>query len=95
MIKQIDLNELSPGEQEAAMKEAKILELLKHHNIVRFKEVYRTAKGKLNIVMEYAEGGDLSHRIKAAKEGGCYFSEEEILSWFVQICLGVKHLHDR
>jgi NIMA (never in mitosis gene a)-related kinase len=45
--------------------------------------------------MEYAEGGDLSHRIKAAKAMNAYFTEEEILNWFVQICLGIKHLHDR
>jgi NIMA (never in mitosis gene a)-related kinase len=50
---------------------------------------------KLNIVMEYASGGDLSHKIKAAKESKTHFSEEEILRWFVQICLAVKHIHDR
>ena len=29
---------------------------------------------KLNIVMEYAAGGDLSQRIKAAKESKMHFS---------------------
>lgn len=38
------------------MREAKILEFLQHPNIVRFKEVYRTKKGRLCIVMEYADG---------------------------------------
>jgi NIMA (never in mitosis gene a)-related kinase len=52
------------------------LELLNHQNIVKFKEVYRTAKMKLNIVMEYAEGGDLFQRIKTAKQTMSYFSEE-------------------
>ena len=49
--------------------------MLNHPNIVKFKEVYRTAKMRLNIVMEYADGGDLSTRIKKAKEEGKYFDE--------------------
>ena len=77
------------------MKEAKILELLDNPNIVRFKEVYRTVKQKLNIVMEYAEGGDLSQRIKEAKQKNEHFDEDQILKWFIQILLGVKHIHQR
>lgn len=94
-VKQINLADLSPQEQTDAMREAKILELLRHPNIVRFREVYRTAKGKLNIVMEYAEGGDLAQRIRAAKQAATPFSEEQVLTWFVQVCLAVRHLHDR
>lgn len=48
--------------------------MLHHSNIVHFREVYRTAKMKLNIVMEYAGGGDLSQRIKTAKETKMHFS---------------------
>ena len=46
------------------MNEAKILEVLNHPNIVRFREVYKTMKGKLCIVMDYADDGDLSEKIK-------------------------------
>ena len=86
---------MSPEEQEAALKEAKILEMLNHTNIVRFREVYRTAKMKLNIVMEYAGGGDLSQRIKSAKETKMFFSEAQILNWFVQICLALRYIHSK
>ena len=41
-----------------------ILEVLSHPNIVRFREVYKTKKGKLCIVMDYADGGDLQSKIK-------------------------------
>jgi hypothetical protein len=34
---------------------------------------------KLNIVMEYASGGDLSQRIKEAKDKNKHISEEQIL----------------
>jgi len=47
----------------------------------------------LHIVMEFADGGDLSGRIKA--QNGRLFPESTVVSWFVQICLAVKHIHDR
>lgn len=38
------------------VKEAKILEVLEHPNIIKFREVYKTKLGKLCIVMNYADG---------------------------------------
>ena len=46
-------------ERKETLKEAKILEVLNHPNIIRFREVYKTKKGRLCIVMDFAEGGDL------------------------------------
>ncbi|XP_014799315.1 PREDICTED: serine/threonine-protein kinase Nek1 isoform X8 [Calidris pugnax] len=43
--------------------------------------------------MDYCEGGDLFKKINAQK--GILFSEDQILDWFVQICLALKHIHDR
>jgi len=37
-----------------AYREAKILEVLKNPNVVRFREVYVTNNNKLCIVMDYA-----------------------------------------
>ena len=51
-------------ERKETLKEARILEVLNHPNIIRFKEVYKTKRGKLCIVMDYADGGDLQQRIK-------------------------------
>jgi NIMA (never in mitosis gene a)-related kinase len=50
---------MSEEERRDTLKEAKILEALNHPNIVRFREVYKTKKGKLCIVMDFADGGDL------------------------------------
>ena len=50
---------MSEDERKETLREAKILEVFNHPNIVRFKEVYKTKKGKLCIVMDYADGGDL------------------------------------
>lgn len=43
--------------------------------------------------MEYADGGDLNKTIRDAK--GTFFHENQILNWFTQICLAIKHIHDR
>ncbi|KAM3143504.1 hypothetical protein pb186bvf_004266 [Paramecium bursaria] len=93
VAKYMDLQAMTKQEQEETLREAKILEFLSHPNIVKFKEVYKTKKGRLCIVMEYADGGDLAKRIKDAK--GVYFSENQILDWFTQMCLAIKHVHDR
>jgi NIMA (never in mitosis gene a)-related kinase len=52
---------MNAEERKDAFKEAKIMEVITNHpNIIRFKEVYKTRKGELCIVMEFADGGDLS-----------------------------------
>ena len=93
---------MSEEERRETLREAKILEVLQHPNIVRFKEVYKTKKGKLCIVMDYADGGDLQGRIKQkykdqqqSKGKLEYWSEDHVLNWFTQICLALKHVHDR
>ncbi|XP_036241340.1 serine/threonine-protein kinase Nek5 isoform X2 [Molothrus ater] len=43
--------------------------------------------------MEYCDGGDLMKRINM--QHGVLFDEDQILSWFVQISLGLKHIHDK
>ena len=93
VIKQVDLNPLSKPEQSEACKEAKVLEQLDHPNIIRFREVYKTKKNKLCIVMDYADGGDLASKIKSQRSTP--FPEDFILSVFVQLCLALKHVHDR
>jgi len=43
--------------------------------------------------LRYKVGGDLLQKIKQAK--GHYFPEAQILDWFTQIALALKHCHDR
>ena len=89
----MNIEKMSSQEKKETLQEAKLLEALDHPNIIRFKEVYKTKKGKLHIVMDYADGGDIAGRIK--EQRGRSFSEDQILDWFTQICLGMKHIHDR
>ncbi|XP_055449407.1 serine/threonine-protein kinase Nek3 isoform X3 [Psammomys obesus] len=88
-MKEIRLLE-SFSDTQNSRKEAVLLAKMKHPNIVAFKESFE-AEGHLYIVMEYCDGGDLMQRIKQQK--GMLFPEDTILNWFIQICLGVNHIH--
>lgn len=101
VIKQIDIQSMSDEERKETLREAKILEVLNHPNIIRFREVYKTKKGKLCIVMDYADNGDLQTKIKdkhktKSRTGQLdYIPEDQVLNWFTQILLALKHCHDR
>ena len=87
-------------ERKNARDEAKVLEVLNHPNIIRFHDVFKISKKQpqkmyLNIVMEYADDDELAVKIKNKKDTGSQFSEDEILNYFTQVCLGLKHCHDR
>ena len=47
------------------------------------------------MVMEYADDGDLETKIREKRDTNQQFTEDEILNYFTQICLAVKHCHDR
>ena len=64
VIKQIVISKMSEKERIETLKEAQILQIFNHPNIVRFRESYKTKKGHLCIVMDYADGGDLAKRIE-------------------------------
>lgn len=95
VIKQLDLSHMSEETVRETLKEARVMEVLQHPNVIRFKEVYKTKKNRLCIVMEYAENGDLQQKIKQQSSSGRLFSEQQILDWFTQMCLAIKHVHDR
>ncbi|XP_055086673.1 serine/threonine-protein kinase Nek5-like [Periophthalmus magnuspinnatus] len=92
VVKQINLRKMSAKEKEGSQKEVTLLSQMKHTNIVAFIDSFQE-KGSLFIVMEYCDGGDLMKKIHTQR--GVSFSEEQILDWFVQICLGLKHIHDK
>lgn len=94
VIKTMLIENMNEDERKEAFIEAKILEKLDHPNIVKFIEVFRSSKpyATLNIVMDYADNGDLGTKIKNQKKP---FPESQIFDWFTQICLAVKYIHER
>uniref|UniRef100_A0AAR2KBU6 non-specific serine/threonine protein kinase n=1 Tax=Pygocentrus nattereri TaxID=42514 RepID=A0AAR2KBU6_PYGNA len=92
VIKEIGISRMSSKERQESRREVAVLANMSHPNIVQYKESFEEG-GCLYIVMDYCEGGDLFKKINNQK--GVLFPEEQILDWFVQICLALKHVHDR
>ena len=103
VLKEINLNELSDEGLEDALGEASIMKLFDHPNIIQIKDVFKTKSGILNIVMELAEKGDLNSLIDERKEvldttsdeTAAYFTEHNILDFFVQALVGLQHMHSK
>ena len=94
-LKTVDLSKLNKKEQENSVNEVRILASVNHPNVIGYKEAFwDDDKTSLNIVMEYADDGDLHTKIeKMKKEGGC-FKEPLIWSYAIQMIEGLKALHD-
>ena len=97
VIKQITLEGMDDEEKRETFNEAKILKKLDHPNIIKFKEVFlqRQPKPALNIVTEYADGGDLGQKIEKQKKIKVPLSEAQILDYITQICLALQHIHKK
>jgi len=95
VMKKLALEQLGQKERMEAMNECAVLtKLRKHPNIVSVLEHFED-DGRLCIVMEYADGGDLAQRIEHQAAAKAPFEENQVLDWFVQVCLALKHAHDR
>ncbi|GFR43292.1 hypothetical protein Agub_g4357, partial [Astrephomene gubernaculifera] len=92
VVKQIRLFEMDEKARMDTLTEAKVLAQFSHVNIVHYYECLLEG-GVLNIVMEYAGGGDLAATIQRRQAEKKPFSEDEIMFWFVQVALALYHVH--
>ena len=95
----MDTRQMKEDNKKQIYNEASIMKKLFHPNIISFKDVFKDTKlDYFYIVMEYADDGDLSKKIKTQKQktyGDKYFSEEKILQYFDQICRGLQYIHSK
>jgi NIMA (never in mitosis gene a)-related kinase len=94
VVKQINLAKQGPKEREVAYQEAQVLKQFCHNNVIRFIDA-EVAAANLFIVMEYADGGDLSERIAQRKRrvSSPYFVESYVCHILAQIVLALRHIH--
>lgn len=100
VLKEVDMTRFGAKSAQHAMTEVSVLAALNHPNIIAFEEAFVRGEGTdretLCIVMEYARGGDLSHEIyRQARVKREHFAERQIWYMLTEICLAVKHMHDR
>jgi len=94
ICKMVDISKASRKEMQDAVAEGKLLAQLRHPYIVRYRENF-TDNGWFCILMDFAEGGDLTKRIEQAKKGRTNLPEDQILKWFTQMVLALQYLHDK
>ena len=95
-LKTVFLEKLPKKQQENSINEVRILASIHHQNVISYKEAFWDDNtSSLNIVMEYADDGDLSTKIKNLKEKKLFFEEQKIWDLSIQIIQGLKALHDK
>jgi len=95
IMKIIDVSKMDRKQKEEALNEVTFLKAMRHPYIITYRESFMDKNRYLCIVMDYAEGGDMYSKINKQKKIGKGFPENQILDWFVQICLALKYVHDR
>lgn len=91
-LKQIEYENIPIKDKERIIQEIEIIRMCSHDNIIK---IYGLSKSNtsLNILMEYADNGDLFNYIE--KYINHPIPEQDIINIFVQVCMAVKYIHDR
>lgn len=77
-----------------ALNEVALLMQLSHVNCIKCHgHFFDESHNSIYIVLDYCEGGDLHSLIDERRKTSAHFEESEIWNYFLQICLGVQHLH--
>ena len=93
-MKRVKIINLPKKEKDNSFNEVRLLASLRHRNIIGYKEAFYDEKSStLNIVMEYADDGDLSSKIKTMLKKHLQFEENTIWSILIQILEGINYLH--
>lgn len=83
---------LDPQRRKSVRCEIKLMERLRHPNIVIFHEALDTPK-QIYLIMEFVGGGSLHHFLK--KRPGRRLEDQVAKRLFYQVCQGIRYLHDR
>ena len=70
---------MSQKDLENTENEVRLLQKIRHTNIVAYKDSYVDRESYLNLVMVYCDGGDIYSKIKQTK--GKNFPESQIVEW--------------
>lgn len=95
-LKQVRIAKLSEKEKTNALNEVRILASIEHPNVIAYKEAFFDEQSStLNIVMDFADGGDLYNKILQMKKQGRLFEEWECWDCLIQMTRGLQALHER
>ena len=94
-MKSINIGKLDTSQREASLNEIRILASLNHPNIIGYKEAFYDENSRtLNIIMEFADDGDINRKIQENLKRRLQFEESQVWEWIIQLLKGLKYLHD-
>lgn len=94
MMKTIDIGRLDSDARKEVLEEVGVLACLRHPHLAAVQECFIEG-GYLCLVLQYADGGHVAGQIEKARRCCLDLDERQILQWFTQATLGLKHMHDR
>ena len=81
------------------VKEINALTQCHHPNIICLIDIFKTytyKRGKsLYIITDYADDGNLQHKLNLQIRGKIIIDEITLIMWLLQICLGLSYLHKK
>jgi len=91
-IKKVDTRKMTAKERAEAVNEIRVLASVAGEHVITFYEAF-VEQDVLYIVTEFAMNGDLLQLLKNKRRAG-HLPEATVWSYFIQMCLGVKTMHD-
>lgn len=89
----MDTTKMTEKNRNFALAEARNASKCCHPNIIEYVESFER-EGKLLLVFEFADAGDLYAQV-TARSPSRYFRENEVLLIITQLCLAINHLHNK
>ena len=81
-LKTVIFENLNKRDQENSLNEVRILASINHPNVIGYKEAFWDEQGSsLNIVMEYADDGDLESKIVQMRKEDGMFNDGSCVSY--------------
>ena len=94
-LKKVKIKKLTTKEKSNALNEVRILASINSPYVISYKESFIDETDQtLNIIMEYADDGDLYQKIKLYIKNKTFFMEHDIWRIFIQITKGLHDLHE-
>eukprot|EP00928_Gymnodinium_smaydae_P043566 TRINITY_DN29155_c0_g2_i1.p1 TRINITY_DN29155_c0_g2~~TRINITY_DN29155_c0_g2_i1.p1 ORF type:complete len:798 (-),score=127.89 TRINITY_DN29155_c0_g2_i1:107-2434(-) len=94
VVKEIELSGLSESSRAEAENEAALMFGLSHPHIVACYDAF-VESGRLHIIMEYAESGDLSAFLSARRAAGARCTRTEAMRILAQCCSALRYIHSK
>lgn len=63
--------------------------------VVKYIDSFISGQNKVNIVMEYCQGGDLQGMLRTRRQNDRPLAEMTALKYFLQMCIGLLAIHKK